>query len=319
MPPRDTTTPTDPVAHLYILSDACPTDWLGSNDEEWHTIVNMVVQSQPGVDTGAASHLDVLGSDVPFTQFVAALGAGGLNSGLLKKWKTSPSYQASFRRAYSHVWPQHRPLVAALSFREGTLRASKQALLAGYNAHIGGVEGRGLGFEEYVRDGGRRMRHQFVNMSGWHQIDAPENQTLVLLLMAWFVADQYRFYHNHIVASQRHGFDELAVTVVSDKLSGDDDARPFSEARLRMLVNPDGEVRPRIRLTRSPESDTFPGDLLVDNLAGWLNCAMANRAGDCAEAARALHRQGAWVSWRVLSDSPHTLGFDDGTTLLNNA
>jgi hypothetical protein len=46
-----------------------------------------------------------------------------------------------------------------------------------------------------------------------------------LLFMSWFVADQYTFYNNDIVSSGRYGFDHLSMTVVSDKLSGDDDAR----------------------------------------------------------------------------------------------
>ena len=36
-----------PTAHLYIFSDACPSDWLTCGDDAWHTIVNVVFQSDP--------------------------------------------------------------------------------------------------------------------------------------------------------------------------------------------------------------------------------------------------------------------------------
>ncbi len=45
------------LAHLYIFSDGCPTDWLvEGQDETWHTIDNYDFQSnpelQPQIDTG---------------------------------------------------------------------------------------------------------------------------------------------------------------------------------------------------------------------------------------------------------------------------
>jgi hypothetical protein len=37
-----------PTAHLYLFSDACPTDGLvDGQDEAWHTIVNFAFQSAP--------------------------------------------------------------------------------------------------------------------------------------------------------------------------------------------------------------------------------------------------------------------------------
>ena len=35
------------VSHMYVFSDACPSDWLTAGDDEWHTIVNFVFQSDP--------------------------------------------------------------------------------------------------------------------------------------------------------------------------------------------------------------------------------------------------------------------------------
>ena len=42
-----------PTAHLYLFSDACPTDWLADGqDDTWHTIVNFVFQSSPDLQPG---------------------------------------------------------------------------------------------------------------------------------------------------------------------------------------------------------------------------------------------------------------------------
>jgi hypothetical protein len=110
------------------------------------------------------------------------------------------------------------------------------------------------------------MKHSFINFHRYHEIAAPENQMLVLLFMAWFVAHQYGFYFRDIVSSGRYGFEGLHMTVVSDKLSGDDDSRRKSGANLRHPVDPQGDNVP-LTLTRSRASDTFSGDLFVDNLA----------------------------------------------------
>lgn len=292
-----------PLAHLYIFSDACPTDWLADgHDDEWHTIVNLVFQSDPVlqslVDQGE-SHEAVLGRDTKYAELVRELQAG-LPSSQLRKWKTGPGHRTAFCSAFGAIVQKHRPIVSACSFQEKTLRDSHQALLNSYNRRIGGIEGRGIGFEEFT-DGKRReqMKYSFINFHGYHEIQAPVNQMLVLLLMSWFVADQYAFFSNDIVRSGRYGFDGLGVTVVSDKLSGDDDFRRKSELNLRNLIDPEHEGIPVV-LTRSPTSDTFFADLLVDNLAGWLTAAMTDPAGGYAAFARNLVPTDVWTGWHQL-------------------
>ena len=295
-----------PSAHLYIFSDACPTDWLtDGRDGEWHTIVNLVFQSdparQPLVDQGE-SHEVVLGRDAKYAELVSELQAR-LPSGQLRKWKTGLGYRTKICNAFAEIAPTHRPIVSACSFQEKILRDSKQTLLNSYNRRIGGIEGRGIGFEEFTDGKGRhQMKHSFVNFHGYHEIQAPVNQMLVLLLMSWFIADQYAFFSNDIVQSGRYGFDGLGVTVVSDKLSGDDDFRRKSELNLRNLIDPEHESVPVV-LTRSPKSDTFSGDLLVDNLAGWLTAAMTDPTGDYAAFARNLAGAGVWTGWHQLLTS----------------
>ncbi|MEO7862027.1 MAG: hypothetical protein ABIU05_16660 [Nitrospirales bacterium] len=295
-----------PTAHLYLFSDACPTDWLvDGKDETWHTIVNFVFQSSPDlqqqVESGAP-HMELLALDGQYMNFVRTLESC-LSSHQLKKWKTSLSYKLRFCRAFAHVIASIKPIVSACSFQEKTLRSSKRALLASYDRHVGGIEGRGIGFEEWLDDRGRpRMKHSFVNMNGYHEIQGLENQVLVLLFMSWFAADQYTFYKKDIVSSSQCGFDRLAMTVVSDKLSGDDDSRRNNEQNLRNLIDPEGENTP-IVLTRSPDSDSFSGDLIVDNLAGWLNAAVADPSGSFGDAARDVAGSGVWSGWHVLKQS----------------
>jgi hypothetical protein len=116
------------------------------------------------------------------------------------------------------------------------------------------------------------------------------------------VADQYGFYFRDIVSSGRYGFEDLHMTVVSDKLSGDDDSRRKSEANLRHLVDPQGDNVP-LTLTRSRASDTFSGDLFVDNLAGWFTAAMEDLAGQPASYAREIAPTGIWKGWHHLQPS----------------
>jgi hypothetical protein len=295
-----------PKAHLYLFSDACPSDWLvGGQDEVWHTIVNLVFQLAPTlrslIDQGR-SHEEILEQDELYKQLNSAIQAL-LPSNRLSKWKTGPGYRERFCKAFVAVAPKLKPIVSACSFQEKTLRASKQALLQSYNQHIGGIEGRGIGFEEFIDDRGRRqMKHSFVNLHGPHKIEGPEDKMLVLLLMSWFIADQFNFFYKEIIKSGKYGFDGLSLTVVSDRLSGDDNVKRMSEQNLRSLMDPGGESAPLV-LTRSAVSDTFSGDLLVDNLAGWLNSAMREPAGECAGYIKNLISTGIWAGWHQLLPS----------------
>jgi hypothetical protein len=134
-----------------------------------------------------------------------------------------------------------------------------------------------------------------------------ESQILVLLLMSWFIADQFKFYFHHIVRSGAYGFNQLRMTVVSDKLSGDDDFRRNSETSLRNLIDPDNDAAPLV-LTRSKASDQFSGDLLADNLAGWLTKAMITPDGPFATYASNLVSTGVWTGWHHLQLSTSELG-----------
>lgn len=303
-----------PTAHLYLFSDACGTDWLqDGHDEDWHTIVNFVFQSSPDLQAlvdGGQSHEVILPQDGLYERLLSELQSH-LPKRELKKWDSTSHYQRSFPEAFAVAQTACRPLVSACSFQEKTLRSSKAALLSAYNRRIGGVEGRGIGFSEFTDEQGRKaMRHEFLNFQGYHEIKAPENEMLVLLLMSWFVADQYRFFSQDIVASGRYGFDTLAMTVVSDKLSGDNDRRPKSEIRLRNLVDPDGAEAPIVLTrsrTRAKKNDRFSGDFLVDNLAGWLNAAITKPVSAAAQAARSLIPTGCWMGWHQLIPSASKL------------
>lgn len=162
------------------------------------------------------------------------------------------------------------------------------------------------------------MKHSFLNSFGYYEIQAPVNQMLVLLFMSWFVADQYAFYYQDIVRSGKYGFDDLSLSVVSDKLSGDDDFRRKSEQNLRNLLDPERADSP-IVLTRSPASDMFSADLIVDNLAGWLTAAMIEPAGEFANYARNLIDSGVWAGWHQLLPSTTKLTSRAAVSRLHDA
>jgi hypothetical protein len=295
-----------PAALMYLFSDACPTDWLvQGQDDTWHTIANFTFQSDPSqqamVEAGA-SHAEVLTSDSTYGDVVRALQSE-LPSKTLRKWKTGPGYRKRFAQSLEHVARSHELMISACSFQERTLRNSKAALLASYNQHLGGIEGRGVGFEERIDGQGRLwVKHSFVNFNGYHEIKGLEGQVLVLLFMSWFAADQFMFHSNRLKAQRSPAFDGLTMTVVSDRLSGDDDTRATMELNLRRLIDPAGEEAP-IVLTRSAQSDSFSGDLIVDNLAGLLNAAIADPAGVFGDAVRRSADTGIWRGWHALQES----------------
>lgn len=177
-----------PIAYFYLFSDASPSDWLvDGQDETWHTIANFLFQSDPqlqGQVEGGKSHTEVLLQDAIFKSLIADIERQ-LPSGRLAKWSTGPGYKSRLYQAIRAALTNHQIMVSACSFQEKTLRASQVALLHSYNAHIGGHEGRDIGFEEYTDEKGRLcMKHGFVNfLTGYHEIKGLKNQLLVLLFM----------------------------------------------------------------------------------------------------------------------------------------
>lgn len=141
------------------------------------------------------------------------------------------------------------------------------------------------------------MGHDSLNFNGLNKIEALENQMLVLLLMSFFIADQFIWHRNNF---KKQSIIDFNFTVVIDKLGCYDYER--MEKNLRYLIAPEGEEKP-IRLTRSAKSDTFSGDLLADNLAGWLNTAMEDPSGEYAQYAKNLEPTGVWNGWHLLIPS----------------
>jgi hypothetical protein len=285
------------AAHLYIFSDASPSDWLEyGKDERWHTIANFVFQSDPKLQRlidGGKTHEDVLLLDNHFNSLFLDLQ----RMGQLRKWKTGPAYKSKFCRTFSEICQDYRPIVSACSFQEKVLRQSKDAILKSYNKLVGGVENRGISFEEFFDQKNRlQMRHSFVNFYGHHEIVCPENKMLVILFLSWFITDQYIFFRREIVESNKYGFDRLDITVVSDKLSSDGK----TEELLRNLIDPEGEGI-AIKVTQSSKSDSFAGDLLVDNLAGWFNSSIMNE--EYTQFAIDLANSGVLDGWHVLKQS----------------
>lgn len=303
------------MAHLYLFVDGCPSDWLTHGHEEtWHTIVCVGFQSDPSLEAliaNGADHNLALLADGAFEDLLSKLTtrSGRLQ---LSKWKKSEAYQRRFIDAFLMMakTTQWRPSVNAYSFQEKTLRAAKPALLAEYNATRPDHD---IGFVEFDDRKGRRvMKHEFVNFGGYHVLERLENQLLVLLLMAWAIADQYRFHRRAILDQPHLGFGHVALTVVSDTLSGDSDLTRDSEQVLKWLLDTDADTpatQTPITVTHSPRSDTHPGDLLADNLAGWLNAALQDPNGEYGRLFLESSALDHFVSWHeVLASTEKFVG-----------
>jgi hypothetical protein len=266
-------------ALLVLFSDACPTDWLvNGQDDRWHSIVFVAI---PWMAT--------------FDQLMQELGAL-LPGARLRRWKGRPEYQRRFQDAFGRIWPIYRPWINAVSFQERTMRKGKQALLRRHNEYTD--VGRSAGFAEWTDTQGRaQMRHEFVNFSGHHRAEAPENVMVVLLTMAWFAADQYWFYREKAIADG--GCEDLDLRWISDRLSGDTETRRVSEVALRSLVDHDSLFQ--VSIESSPKGANQPGDLLVDNLAGWFNAAIEDPRGDQMQALRAVPEISVLSGWKDIT------------------
>ncbi|MFA6223828.1 MAG: hypothetical protein WC647_16100 [Desulfomonilaceae bacterium] len=291
-------------AHLYLFSDASPSDWMvKGNDEAWRTVVNLVFQSDPDlqeeVDSGK-NHFEVLSQDQLYTDFMTDF-LSHLPSGVLRKWNTRGGYKSRLCYALGMVQHKYKPIVSACSFQEKTLRASKAMLLESYNRNIGAGGGTG---PEKMKDTKKRIqKSRFgANFRSHQEAQSSENQFLVLLFMAWFIAGQYTFYRKNMVTRGPQGFDPLDLTIISDKLSGDDDSRRNHEQNLRKLIDPESGTA-RVTLTRSTLDVPYSGDILANNITGWLNAAISDPGGEFAQKAKAIDYKNVWAGWKILLGS----------------
>lgn len=308
-----------PVAHMYLFSDACPADWLeAGQDARWHTIVNFVFESDPALleeIKAGVGHRQILERDSLFVGLIEGIQQN-LPGKELKKWESRGNYKADFCKAISKLVGENRILITACSFQEQTLRASKQALLKSYVSRVGGSDGRGSNFSEYIDRKGRTfMRQSFVNFSGYHTLDALENKMLVLLFTSWLVSDQYVFYQKSF---QNHAAGRLLFTIVSDVFSGDSETISAARVILRNLIDPDGDNE-AILLSHANKADCFAGDLLADNFAGWLTKAISEPRGNFAELAMDLKSSGLWHGWHLLQPSVDFLKSSPAIAALNAA
>ncbi len=294
------------MAHLYLFSEASPSNWLATgNDEAWRTIVNFVFESdlypQEQIDR-SETHMEALSQDSKYAGFIKDLESH-LPNGTLRKWNARGGYKSRLCYAFGMVMSEYRPIISACSFQEKTLRASKATLLTTYNGNIGVGVGEGTGPEK-IKDSKWRLqkRRSSTSFHGHQELQSSENQMLVLLFMSWFIARQYRSYRDKILKGGHPDVDVTGLTIVSDKLSADDDSRLRHQQNLRKLIDPEGKVV-KIALIRSNLGVPHSGDLLADNLTGWLNAAISDPKGEFAQKAKGIDYTGVWGDWSLFLGS----------------
>lgn len=295
------------TAHMYLFSDGCPTDWLQDGHEEtWHTIVNVLVESDPaqiGAVVQDNNYEILLAFDLQYSAMISAISEK-LPDQQLRQWKSGGKYKKAFCKSIQQVAEKCNFLISACSFQEKTLRFSQAALLNSVGSRIGGSDGRGAFFSEFVDPKGRlQMQQAFMNFSGYHELCAPKNQMLVMLLTAWFAHNQYDF---HKKSFSEFSTGNLLFTFIADTFSGDDDSNPKSLTILRNLVDPDGN-NPNVRVVSTALSKEFSGAILVNNFAGLLDEAISNPLGEFAEQLIQLESTGIWSGWNLMLPSCTTL------------
>jgi hypothetical protein len=243
------------AVQAIVYCDGCPTDWLEDGaDSRWHTLVFVSARNRGAFEISASRFLR------------------GSNLDAWRQWKGgSHGYRDRFAKSVFANWTTGVAAVHAFSYQEATLRSAEDAICRDLD----------IGFADVLDDRGKRfMRHQYLTWGsgrvemGLHVIQRRENQMLPLLLMTWLMKQQFRFFEEDVRQRYKR---PLAMHFVTDNLSGDDEARRFSEAVLYKLLRYDEGYE--VDLTSSGSGREAAGDYVADNLAGLLNSCLtgANR------------------------------------------
>lgn len=287
------------TGHLVLFSDGCPTDFLENDPDSarWHTIAFCALQIKELPNRLPDGTVDVnqIVSDELYSEFFSNFR---MELPRPKKWDAGRSrgYKIAFCKAFGKFSVDLPVWVNAISFQEKTLRQSKDALIKFYNRRS--WAGHDIGFNEFLDRRGRLiMEHQYVSMHGHRQLSRRVEQMLVILLMTCCLADQHLFYFQNIVIKDRHNADIL-LTLVSDTLSGDDDLRRDSEYILHHLIDP--HYNSPFAFGRSPGKREELGDLLADNIAGWLTNALNNPTDELSDLLFEGDTKQRLDGWRIL-------------------
>jgi hypothetical protein len=285
--------------HMFLFTDGSPEDRLADGHEErWHTQAFFAYDApffhRFGFET-------VLNADPYFTQMIATFGH-------LRKWaRARPRYKDRFAKTLKSFDLNKQPHLNAISYKESHLRAAEQKLLQSLNRSM---LGRAFGFERIGNAENPMLRHSYVNMTGFHVLERPENQMLVLILVARAIVDQYSFYAQKL---RQQGILSMQMTVVSDRLAGDGDNAEAAKHLLHFMLDPclywDSLSHHQIFLTRSPVSDQFSADLLVDNYAGYLNRLVMDSDPALTQSSLVNPAQCMVSGWNLLDPYDHSNDF----------
>ncbi|MGC8604632.1 MAG: hypothetical protein ACP5VS_13240, partial [Desulfomonilaceae bacterium] len=248
------------------------------------------------------THIEALSRDRRYTGFIEDLRSY-LPNAELRKWNTRGGYKSRLCYAFGMVLSKHKPMVSACSFQEKILRASKVELLRVYNKNVDAIKGDGAKSGKFKET--KKLLQKGLsatNFRGYQEAQSSEHQMLVLLFMSWFIARQRLYYLKNAIEGGVNDSDLPLLTIVSDKLIGDDDSRVRHEQNLRKLIDPEGKGF-KIELTRSTLGLPHSGDLLANNLTGWLNAAISDPKGEFAQKAKGIDYTGVWNEWTLLLDS----------------
>jgi hypothetical protein len=233
-----------PIRTATFYYDGCPTDWFESDQlDRWHTIVTIGMANVKEFESAAKDWQP-------------------------KSWKrATQKYRGNFLRHAPTPLAPKIGVVNALSFQEKTVREFAATLFAEI----------GIGFAESADLKGRKiLKHEYLSWQrgsideGYHCIELLENKMLPLVTSCWWIMSlliAFNAKNSPPSETQTH------VTIVSDLLSGDSEAKKSAQVVLhKMLMRDYVDSRGiEILITNSPQSNPAIGDFLADNIAGYLN------------------------------------------------
>ena len=237
---------------MLAYLDGCPDDAVAEAAvSRWHTFAFVL----------AGGAVDVTSDDGdPLQRVAGILRERGL---VLHKWSRSKAkhYRSRFRRVFPEVVASGHIIPIAASFTGTDARLAMPGLLAS------------LGLDElssaYAVNGRNRMKvGPFVRRGKENYFfDVTQNELAPLLVLADIIAGTFRMVAN---AGLSAGHANPGLVVFCDLLSGDQPAErrklEFVQHAVRRMPGYSG-----VMLRSNPVRAPHVGDLLADNVAGWLN------------------------------------------------
>jgi hypothetical protein len=265
------------ITSAYL--DSSPDDsFLTHGKDRWHTVVFFSMVGQ-------------------LTELVDRVNRIGNGLGL-SKWHNSDRargdarrYRRTFMRMALELAESKDIRVRAFSFLESGVRSVKVSLISNLRLIANYVE-----WHNHEKDGNMWATFTFPRKV---PCSMPEAQSCYILMLAEIIGT-YRYDAVRYFAD-KGDTKPVYLDLCIDKLSGDTADVHWNAHALQEIITAisDGWIG----LSMNRESDVSPGDLLVDNMCGWLNSALEKPRSFATGTSKVLSSFGDVFTWHVFTQN----------------